>query len=612
MTQGLQQKLATLPSQPGVYLLKSAGGEVLYVGKARSLRSRVRSYFQEGQPLAPRMAALVQKIADLEYILTDSEREALILESHLIKEHRPRYNVRLRDDKRYPYLKLTSELYPQLLEVRRVEKDGARYFGPFVDSGAMRRTVQLLRQIFRLRTCSYRLTGQEELRPCLDHHLGLCGAPCNGSISPEDYGKQVEGAVRFLRGQQEEIVRELRQEMQAAAEALDFERAAKLRDQMRAVEKVVEQQKVVSPSDTHEDLLALARGEETACVEVFFVRHGKVIGEQHLAVECSPEDSDEEVLTAFLKQYYAEAPDIPPRLVLPCPLEEANLLNDWLTSLRGKRVELHVPQRGDRRRLLELVRRNAEQGLEQLLLEQAQRKDRAEEGLTELWERLNLDHPPRRIECYDISTLQGREAVGSMVVFKEGRPSKQDYRRFKVRLALDHADDYAMMREVLRRRFRAAQEGHPRFQELPDLVLVDGGPGQLNVALEVLQELGLEGVAAVGLAKRFEQVFRPGEKVPLLLEERSRARQLLQALRDEAHRFANEYHRKLRRQTSLHSILDDIPLIGPKRRTALLSHFASTEAIQRATVEELAAVPGMDRRAAEAVHRYLHQEEAEA
>jgi excinuclease ABC subunit C len=608
MTQELNRKLATLPPQPGVYLLKNAGGEVLYVGKARSLRARVRSYFQESPPLAPRTAALVQKVADLEYILTDSEREALLLESHLIKEHRPRYNVRLRDDKRYPYLKLTAELYPQLLEVRQVEKDGARYFGPFVDSGAMRRTVQLLRQIFRLRTCSYRLTGQEDLRPCLDYHLGLCGAPCQGSISPEDYGKQVEGAVRFLRGQQEEIVRELRQEMEAAAEALDFERAAKLRDQMRAVEKVVERQKIVSPADTHEDLLALARGEEMACVEVFWVRHGKVIGEQPVAVECSAEDSDEEVLTAFLKQYYAEAPDIPPRLLLPCPLAEADLLSDWLTSLRGTRVELHVPQRGDKRRLLELVQRNAERGLEQLLLEQAQRKDRAEEGLTELRDRLKLDRPPRRIECYDISTTQGREAVGSMVVFKEGRPSKQDYRRFKIRLALDHADDYAMMREVLRRRFQAAQEGHPQFQELPDLVLVDGGPGQLNVALEVLQELEVRGVAAVGLAKRFEQVFRPGEKTPLLLEERSRARQLLQALRDEAHRFANEYHRKLRRRTGLHSILDDIPYVGPKRRTALLSHFASPEAIQRATVEELAAVPGMDRRAAEAVHRHLHRE----
>jgi excinuclease ABC subunit C len=295
-------------------------------------------------------------------------------------------------------------------------------------------------------------------------------------------------------------------------------------------------------------------------------------------------------------------------VLVPLALEDADLLAEWLTSLRGKKVELHVPQRGDRRQLLELVQRNADLGLGQYLLEQAQRKDRAEEGLTELRERLNLDRAPLRIECYDISTTQGREAVGSMVVFQEGRPSKQDYRRFKIKAATDHPDDYAMMREVLTRRLRATLAGDPHFSELPDLVLVDGGPGQLNVALEVLRELRVEGVAAVGLAKRFEHVFRPGEKMPLILEERSRARQLLQTLRDEAHRFANEYHRKLRRQASLHSILDDIPHVGPKRRTALLSHFASTEAMKQATLEELAAVPGMDRRAAESVHAHLHGE----
>lgn len=612
MTPELEQKLAALPTQPGVYLMKGAGGEVLYVGKARSLRPRVRSYFQEGQPLSPRIAALVKKIVTLDYILTDSELEALILESNLIKEHRPRYNVRLRDDKEYPYLKLTAELYPRLVEVRQVEKDGGRYFGPFADAGAMRRTEQLVRQIFRLRTCSYHLIGNDNLRPCLDYHLGLCDAPCNASISPEEYGQQVEGAVRFLGGQQQEIVRRLRKEMEAAAEALDFERAARLRDQVRAVEKVVERQKVVSAADTHEDLLALARGEEVAWVEVFLVRHGKVIGEQHVLMECSAEDPDEEVLTAFLEQYYIAATEIPPRVLLPFPLEETDLLSEWLTALRGKKVELYVPQRGDKRHLLELVERNAELGLKQYLLEQAQRRERAEEGLMELRDRLNLPRTPRRLECYDISNTQGREGVGSMVVFKEGRPSKQDYRRFKIRTDLDHPDDYTMMREVLRRRFRAAQEGHPQFQELPDLILVDGGLGQLKVAVEVMQELRIEGVAAVGLAKRFEQVFRPGEKTPLLLEERSRARQLLQALRDEAHRFANEYHRKLRRQTSLHSILDDIPFVGPKRRTALLSHFASTEALQQASVEELAAVPGMDRRAAEAVHHHLHREVAEA
>ena len=393
MTPEWEQKIGMLPAQTGVYLMQDADAEVLYVGKAHSLRSRVRSYFREDPPLNPRIAALMKKVADIEYILTDSDIEALILESHLIKEHRPRYNVRLRDDKRYPYLKLTAEPYPRLMEVRRTEKDGARYFGPFTDTGAMRRTERLLRQIFHLRTCSYLLTGEDDIRPCLDHHLGLCDAPCNGSISPEDYGQQVEGAARFLRGQQEEVVRELQAEMESAAEALEFERAAQLRDQVQAVEKVVERQKIVSPADTQEDLIALARGPAIACAEIFFVRHGKVIGEQQVFLECTLEDPDQEVLTAFLEQYYAEATDWPQRVLVPEEPEEASLLAEWLTSRRGKKVELHVPQRGDKLKLVRHAERNAVEALSRRVAESASQR-RLLEGLAE---RLGLDGAPERI-----------------------------------------------------------------------------------------------------------------------------------------------------------------------------------------------------------------------
>lgn len=604
----LKPTLDLLPALPGVYLMKDAAGEVLYVGKARSLRQRVRSYFQPSQQHPPRIAALLRKVASIEHIVTDSEVEALILECNLIKKYRPRYNVRLRDDKRYPYLKLTAEPFPRLIEVRQVEPDGARYFGPYTDTTAMRHLEQVLRQVFRLRTCTYHLPSKERMRPCLDYHLGLCDAPCAGLISAAKYQKLVAGAAQFLSGRQEPLLCHLRAEMEAAAESLDFERAAKFRDHLRAVEKIVARQKIVSPRSFDADVIGLAQREGLTCAKVFFVREGKLVGQHHVLLDGTAEEEPTAVLSAFLQQYYAGAPQVPPQVFLPRRPENAETLAAWLTFRRGRTVRLHVPQRGDKRRLVELAEKNAHLTLEQYQAEQRQQRQRAEEAVMELRERLGLPRPPFRIEAFDIATLQGDESVGSLVVFKNGRPSKKDYRRFQVRLATEHPDDYAMLREVLSRRLQRALEGDPKFSELPDLLVVDGGKGQLNVARQVLAEKNLEHIPVAALAKRFEHLYLPDRPRPLVLEERSPARQLLQALRDEAHRFANEYHRKRRRRASVRSILDDIPGIGPKRRTQLLAHFASTEAIKNASVEEIAAVPGMNRAVAERVHRYLNSE----
>lgn len=611
----LLRKVAQLPSGPGVYLFKDAEGKILYIGKARSLRQRVRSYFQASGEPSPRSLPLMSRVADVEVILTQSEVEALVLESQLIKVHQPRYNVRLRDDKRYPFLKLTREPFPQLTEVRRPERDGAVYFGPFTHSGSMRRMAHLLRQLFRLRSCSYALTGQEEMRPCLDYHLGLCDAPCAGKISQEAYRAQVEQAVRFLKGEHEAIKGELERKMREAAAALRFEEAARYRDALRAVEDFSASQKVVLPWEAEADVLGLAvePKEGYACVNVFFLRGGRFIGNERVLLETDLGATDAERLAAFVQQYYDNAPEVPPEIWLPFPLPEQEVVEEWLSQLRraeGKkrRVRLLAPQRGERRALLEMARLNAEEGLREHLAFLHQQRQAAQQAVVELQEALGLPRLPLRIECYDISTTQGREAVGSMVVFCEGRPFKKDYRRFRIRQGRGQPDDYAMMREVLQRRFERALAEDPKFRDFPDLLLVDGGKGQVQVAVRVLEDLGIAQVPVAGLAKRREELFLPGRGEPILLPPESRALRLLQAVRDEAHRFANEYHRRLRHQGALHSILDDIPGIGPKRRVRLLSHFGSTAALRQASVEEIARVPGMNRALAERVLQYLREE----
>ena len=601
----LATTLANLPRNPGCYLMRDARGKVLYVGKAASLRSRVRSYFQPGAQHSPRIATMVARVADLDVVVTASEVEALVLEATLIKEHRPRYNVMLRDDKRYPYLKLTVEPFPQLVECRQVGADGARYFGPYTNAGAMRRVERLIRRLFRLRRCTYALTGADDLRPCLDHHLGLCDAPCAGRITPEAYQTLVRGASDLLRGRTEALLADLSRRMGAAAEALDFEQAAALRDLAADVRLVTERQRIVSAQPFDADCLAVAQHDDLSCVQVFFVREGRVVGDHHVVLDGTAQDLAGVPLRAFLLDHYTRAADFPPLVLLGSPIDDADAVAGWLSERAGCRVELAVPERGDKRQLLELVRQNAEESLRADLADRDRLRQRAEEALTDLRERLDLPRTPYRVECFDIATLGGHQNVGSMVVFVDGRPAKSEYRRFKVRLATDAPNDYAMMREVLLRRLTKAVEGDARFLPLPDLLLVDGGKGQLGVASEVCRELGLHPIPLAALAKQHEHLFVPGRSEPLVLHARMPALRLLRAARDEAHRFANAYTQRLHRGAALRSVLDDIPGVGSKRRTQLLAHFRSTAAVAAASVEEIAALPGFNRAVAEAIVAHL-------
>ncbi len=609
----LKDKLQTLPTKPGVYLMKDDGGEVIYVGKSVNLRHRVRSYFQASASHSIKLHRLVYRIADFDIIVTDSEIEALILECNLIKEHRPKYNIRLKDDKRYPYIKITwQEDYPRIIVTRRMERDGARYFGPLTDVRAVHQTLDMLRRLFPYLTCKREITGQDR-RACLYYHIGRCAGPCIGAISREDYRALIRRICLFLEGKAEEIVADLQAQMTFAAEALDFERAAALRDQIRAVERVTKQQKIALAVGKDEDVIALARENDDTCVQVFFIRQGKLIGREYFILDGTAEEDEAQIVASFVKQFYDEAAYVPMKIILPTSVEEAIVIETWLRSKRGSKVKLHVPKWGRQRELVRMVAENAAETLASLRAQWLLDEGRSVEALAQLQEHLGLDEAPTRIEGYDISNIQGTAATGSMVVFVKGVPRKSDYRRFRIR-TVEGADDYAMMQEVLRRRFKRAIEGRAREEGkgadvwtiLPDLIIIDGGKGQLNAALEVLEEHGLKDeVPAVGLAKKQEEIFLPGRSQPLVLPRDSQGLYLLQRIRDEAHRFALGYHRKLRAKKSLTSILEEIPGIGPKRRQALLKHFGSIEAIRQAPVEELAAVKGMTRKAAEAVRENL-------
>ena len=610
----LKEQLGTIPTKPGVYLMKDEQGKVIYVGKAVNLRNRVRSYFHASASQSPKVQRMMERVADLDFIVTDSEIEALILECNLIKKHRPRYNVRLKDDKRYPYIKVTwQEDFPRVYITRRMQRDGARYFGPFTAVWAVRQTLDLLRKVFPYLTCKRKITGTDE-RACLYYYIGRCAGPCIGAVSKEEYRAMIEKVCLFLEGKQEEIVASLRREMEEAAEKLDYERAATLRDQIQAIERVIEKQKVVSAAMSDQDVIALARGDGQACVQVFFIRQGKLIGREYFVLAGTEGEEDEEIMASFIKQFYDEATYIPSEILLQEEIEDAAIIQDWLRGKRGAKVSLRVPKRGRKKGLVRMAAENAAETLAHLQAQWMIDESKGLAALTELQEYLHLESPPARIECYDISDIQGMAATGSMVVFVKGVPRKSDYRRFKIR-TVEGADDYAMMREVLRRRFRRAEKGKGgklRGTEeaevwalIPDLIVVDGGKGQLNAALEVLKEYGLEDLPVVGLAKKREEVFVPGRPDPIVLPRHSQALFLLQRIRDEAHRFAIGYHRRLRRERSLASILEEIPGIGPKRRRSLLKRFGSIEAIREATVEELAAVEGMNRPAAEKVKEYL-------
>jgi excinuclease ABC subunit C len=608
MKQGrFEQQLKALPRKPGVYLLQDSSGGVLYVGKGSSLRNRVRSYFGTPHALTPKLQRMVAKVERVDFIVTDSEQEALILECNLIKKHRPRYNVRLKDDKSYPYLKINvNEDWPRIYITRRFQDDGGRYFGPFASASSLRKTLDLVKKLFPYRSCNRNITGTDA-RPCLEYHIHRCLGPCIGAVTREEYQEVIKQVILFLEGRQEQVVRELRRKMEQAAKELRFEKAAFLRDQFQAVERVMQSQKMVSTAAGDEDVIAFARDGDQACVQVFFVRGGKVIGREHFILEGTQDEEPGQVMNSFLQQFYGSAPYVPPQILLQTEPAERPLIEAWLEGRKGSKVRLHVPQRGGRKKLVDMVQKNASQILEQLKVQWLTDSGKTAAALEEVQEQLNLPRFPERIECYDISDIRGTAAVGSMVVFENGRPKPSAYRRFKIK-AVTQIDDYAMIREVLSRRFKRAGvfgDGRASWSVIPDLVLIDGGRGHLNSALEVLEELEIDSVPIASIAKENEEVFVPEVAESIVLPRNSQALYLLQRIRDEAHRFALAYHQRVRKREALTSGLDAVPGIGPKRRRALLKKFRSVQGIKDAAIDELAAVPGMTRKLAQKVKDYL-------
>ncbi|QNH54311.1 excinuclease ABC subunit UvrC [Selenomonas timonae] len=604
MTDLVAEKLKLLPESPGVYLMKDARGKIIYVGKAIVLKNRVRQYFQSSRNQAPKVRAMVSHVADFETIMTANEVESLILEANLIKKHRPRYNIRLKDDKSYPYVKVTvQEEYPRVFITRRVLRDGARYFGPYTNVTALRDSLKLLKRLFPLRTCR---TMPD--RPCLEYHIKRCLAPCVGKVGEEDYRAMIHAVLLFLEGRTDDVERELEHRMALAAEAYHFETAARLRDQLIAVRKAAERQNIVTGAGD-QDALGMARSAAGVCVQIFFIRGGKMIGREHFLLRGSEEESDADILRAFLEQYYNQATFVPREVLLPHAIDDAAraIIEQWLSERKGGgKVALLTPQRGTKRDIVTMATGNAEK----FLADEETRRSLANEttlgAVEELGRYLGLKKPPRRMECFDISHNQGQETVASMVVFEDGMPKKSDYRRFKIRSAEGKPDDFLSMREVTTRRYVGLPE-----DELPDLIIIDGGKGQLSSALEIIRnEAGHKDVPVVGLAKQFELIFTEGHSEPVELPRRSQSLYLVQRIRDEAHRFAITFHRKLRGKRNLVSVLDHIVGVGPKRRQSLWSHFGTLDKIKAASVDELAAAPGMNRPAAEAIVHFFDAQRA--
>ncbi|MCJ7575094.1 MAG: excinuclease ABC subunit UvrC [Dehalococcoidia bacterium] len=609
-TEGLQEageyfdaELRALPAQPGVYLFKDKEGKVIYVGKAANLRSRVRSYFGNPSNLPPKIQRLVPTIQDLEFVITNSEQEALILECDTIKRYAPKFNASLKDNKTFPYLKIDiGEDWPGVYITRRMLKDGARYFGPFASAGSVRKTLRLIKKIFPYRSCSKRIDGKDK-RPCLDYHIHQCLGPCVGAVDKKEYREVVNQVILFLQGKQELILRELNARMKAASQQLQFEKAALLRDQIDAIEKVIEGQRIAVTLRGEKDIIGLAQNETLAYVELFFIRNDKLIGQDHFIMEGTQDDSPGQIMTSFVKQYYASASYIPSLILLQHPVDEPTILSEWLAQQRGGKVELRVPQRGAKKKLVDTVAENAARGLE-LAQAREMKTEVISSGLQELKNRLCLPKMPHRIECYDVSNIQGALAVGSMIVLEKGWPKPAHYRRFRIKTVAG-ADDYAMIQETLRRRFKRGLTGEGAWGIIPDLVLIDGGRGQLNAALEVRQELALDSIPMASLAKENEEVFIPGDPRPVRIAKDSPALHILQRARDEAHRFAIGYHRKLRRKEVIVSVLDEIPGIGSERKKALLKKFGSIQAIKEASLEELSQTKGITSALAKRVKEFL-------
>ena len=664
MNEKIQSVLNSLPHTPGIYLMKDAAGTILYVGKAISLYNRVRSYFQESTNLSPKNRSMVAKIDDIEFVVVKNEVEALVLESNYIKQYRPKYNVLMRDDKNYPYIKVSlTEDFPRVYRVRSFHRDGNRYFGPYTNSGAVDSTLDLLNKLFAFRTCRYDAsawapprdskndgsdnsdTFKQKLlpRPCTQYYIHRCIAPCVAYATREEYDAVIQQVILFLEGKHDEVAKVLQEKMQEAAENLNFEEAARIRDRIQAVERVLEKQRIIhTEGQDDQDVAALASSDDETCAMVFFFRNGKLIGREFFILQGTRDSSPGEVMTSFLQQFYESSPHIPPEIVVEAEPEDRSVIQTWLREKRGGAVSITVPKRGEKVRLIEMVKQNAKEVLEQQRIKWLTDSQKTQMALEELQAALNLAAPPYRIECYDISNTQGTNSVGAMVVFEGGRPKNSEYRRFKIK-TVEGPNDFASHQEVLRRRFRrvarSQQEELDTIVEeytgntdsedvedgigavdnangagqvsqldhdwaMPDLIIIDGGKGQLSAAMEVLQELHID-VPTVGLAKENEEIFTPGSPDPIILPRTSQSLYMVQRIRDEAHRFGITYHRKLRSNRTFKSVLDEIPGIGPKRKQALMKHFGSVKAISAASIDDLAALDGMTRDAAEKVKEYI-------
>ncbi len=655
MNEKIQSVLNSLPHKPGIYIMKDAQGTILYVGKAISLYNRVRSYFQESSDLSPKNRSMVAKVEDIEFLVVKNEVEALVLESNYIKEYRPKYNVLMRDDKSYPYIKVAlTEDFPRVYRVRSFHRDGNRYFGPYTNSGAVDATLDLLNKLFAFRTCRYDASTwappaqgeppagwKQKLlpRPCTQYYIHRCIAPCVAYATREEYDAVIKQVILFLEGKHDEVVKTLQEKMQAAAENLNFEEAARIRDRIQAVERVLEKQRIISTEgQDDQDVIAFASDEDETCMMTFFFRNGKLIGREFFILQGTRDSSPGEVMASFLQQFYESSPHIPPELVVEAEPDDRAVIQSWLREKRNGAISITAPKRGDKLRLIEMVKQNAGEVLEQQRIKWLTDSQKTQLALEELQEALNLAAPPQRIECYDISNTQGTNSVGAMVVFEAGRPKPSEYRRFKIK-TVEGPNDFASHQEVLRRRFRnaakqaaadvetaseiithtdtsiepadyAAVDETPVATQLqhewalPELIIIDGGKGQLSAAMEVLQELHID-IPTVGLAKENEEIFTPGSPDPIMLPRSSQGLYMVQRIRDEAHRFGITYHRKLRSERTFKSVLDEIPGIGPKRKQALMKHFGSVRAMSAASIEDLAALDGMTRDAAEKVKEYI-------
>ena len=606
-----ERRLRNAPNRPGVYIMKDVRGNVLYVGKASVLSNRLRNYFGSPANLPNKIRRMLGQLDDFECIVTDTEAEALILENTLIKRHKPRYNARLKDDKTYPYLKIDlAEDFPKVYITRKVAKDGGRYFGPFATAGTVRQTMDLIKRLFPYRSCTKAITGKDA-RPCLEYYINRCVAPCTGLASKEDYAKVINQVTLFMEGDTEAVTTDLRTNMEKASEELEFERAAVLRDRMRSVQKVADEQQIKVDANpiSDMDVIAFTQSDSDTWVEVFFIRHNKLVGRDHFFMDGAQDELPGLVMGQFIKQFYQSASAIPPRILLQHPLEEEELIGDWLRDLRGGAVRLVLPQRGQHKKLIDMVAENARQGLEHHRVRWLDNTDVIHGAMAELQEELSLPTDLRRMECYDISHIQGTNTVASMAVFEDGKPKSSEYRRFKIK-TVEGVDDFESMREVLRRRFKRMADTRAKGNRpedngtnskdaswgiFPDLVLIDGGKGQLSAALEVFLEMGLDNVPLASLAKENEWLYVPHTPEPIVLARNSQALYLVQRIRDEAHRFAITYHRNLRSKSSLKSPIDLVTGIGPKRKRMLLRRFGSVSGIKQASLDEIAAVPGLTR-----------------